>query len=797
MPNTTIDTILRAVRAARKLERMPEYYFDHVGDEGWMIRETGFSPDLQSVRESQFALGNGYMGARAALEEMPYGAHPGTYLAGVYDKMASQVDEMVNLPNPVNFEFAVGGQKLGMMSMDVMAHKRVLNMKKGVLVRCSVFRDMKKRRYYYQSLRFLSMKDKNIGVMQIVLTPIDEDCTVDVSSGIDTSVTNARILSEGNTRHFRLRELGQKNDAGHLVVETREKKHVIAYWAGFYYEVKGKKVFAKDNIFRVKLKKGQQVTFTRIFYIKHFPYRNRAANIKAQTYKVFEKAFRGSFDTLLNNHTRAMEKLWKQADVEVHGTANLQQNLRFNIYHMIICGHADNGFSSIGARTMSGEGYRGHIFWDAEIFLLPFYLYVFPEIARNMLVYRAQRLEKARELARKEGYEGAKFAWESAATGSEETPELAREIDGKVSKVHTHLFEHHITADIAFAAGWYYDVTGDDKFMDRYGYELLFETARFWATRAKFDTRRKRYVINGVIGPDEFHVDVNNNAYTNMMAAWNLAKAADLLGKLKNKAKLYSGLKTRLGLSERETGAWRRIAASLNRVNTNADGVIEQFDGYFKLKNMDCIKTDENGIPILPKGMGPKGVEGTQLLKQADVVMLMHLLAERFSEKAIKANYDYYIGRTMHKSSLSPSTNAIAACFAGDLQRAYSLFNVSLRADVSNLHGNTDEGIHAASLGGTWQAAVFGFGGLKTGVDGISIDPVLPRTWKKMVFILCWRKRKIKMEIGNEKVRVKITSADKTPVNLKVFGVGNKVSPGGWTSFSAGKKKETEGEYYV
>jgi len=446
---------------------------------------------------------------------------------------------------------------------------------------------------------------------------------------------------------------------------------------------------------------------------------------------------------------------------------------------------------------MSGEGYRGHIFWDAEIFLLPFYLYTFPEVARNMLVYRAKRLDKSRELARREGYAGVKFAWESASTGDEETPELAREIDGKVSRVHTHQFEHHITADVAFAVQWYYEATADEKFMDRYGYELFFETARFWASRVKFDGRRKKYVINGVIGPDEFHVDVDNNAYTNMMAAWNLSTAADMFSKLKKKAKLYKGIKAKVGFTESEPRAWRKIAESLNRVNTNATGVIEQFDGYFRLRKIGGIRTDENGIPHLPKGMGPKEIEGTQLLKQADVIMLMYLLGDRFSDKVKKANYDYYIDKTMHKSSLSPSTNAIVACYAGDLQRAYSLFNVSMRGDVSDLHGNTDVGIHAASLGGTWQAAIFGFGGVRIERDGISIDPILPRTWKKMVFTLCWRKKKIRMEISNETVRVKITSKDKAPVDLEVFGREQKVSPGKWITFKARGGEVTEGEYYA
>ena len=378
------------------------FYADFTKDELWLIEENQWHKNLQNIKESQFTLGNGYLGIRGALEEIPYDAMPGTYLAGVYDKIGSQVDELVNLPNPVNFKFTIKGEKLDLSAADILEHKRTLNMKKAVLSRRTLYKDTKKRRYDYQSLRFVSLHNRNIGAMQIAVTALDAACVMDVNTGIDTSVSNLGILSEGRKRHFRIRELGRAHNAGYLEIETLEKKHVIVYWSGFYYEINGKKIPKKDNIFRLKVKKGETVVFTKIFYIKRFPYTEKHAGYKEETARAFNKAFRSKFSALLDNHIRMWQRLWNKADIKIEGTKNLQENLRFNIYHMLACAHYDSGLSSIGARTLSGEGYRGHIFWD-EIFGLTFYDLHIPGISQALLLYRYRRLPKAREYAREKG----------------------------------------------------------------------------------------------------------------------------------------------------------------------------------------------------------------------------------------------------------------------------------------------------------------------------------------------------------------------------------------------------------
>ena len=747
---------------------MESIYSAYLNDELWLINELGFARELQSIRESQFALGNGYLGSRGIYEEIPYDCSPGTYLAGVYDKMAAQVAELINLPNPVNFQFTVVGEKIGVVAMDIDSHKRVLNMKKALLLRHTVYKDSKKQRYDYQSLRFISGQNKNIGLMQIALTALDDDCVLDINTGIDTSVSNAGILSEGRKKHFRVKELGQYRKAGYLVADTFEKKHIIVYWSGFYYQLGKKKIVASDNIFRLKLKKNQTAIFTKVFCLKHFPNKKNYDLQKKSTFKIFNKAFQADFSSLLKAHTQAWERLWKRADVLIEGTANIQQNMRFNIYHMLICRHYDNGFSSIGARTLSGEGYRGHIFWDAEIFLFPFYLFAFPETAKNMLLYRYRRLGAARELAKSNGYKGAQFPWESGSSGQEETPDWARDIDRTIIEIHTHKMEHHITADIAYAFYKYYIATKDQEFMDKYGYEIFAETARFWASRVEHKPKSKVYEIKGVIGPDEFHINVNNNAFTNLMAKWNLLTASKLLNEVKKNKKVYKGLKNKLKLSENEVRRWRQISARM-KVNNIKNKVIEQFDGYFKLKKIKLTATDENGILIMPKKMKTQDLGKTQIVKQADVLMLLSLLDDVFKPATKIANYDFYIPKTIHKSSLSAPTHAYIASKIGDLHRAYSLFNVSLRTDISNLYGNTAEGIHAASLGGTWQALVFGFAGVEIKKEELFINPRIPKSWRKVSCSVVWRGASVRMELTNGNVKIKIVSAQKKNVKMGVF----------------------------
>ncbi|MFB0526130.1 MAG: glycoside hydrolase family 65 protein [bacterium] len=750
---------------------MKDYYSKHKTEYPWLIKEEGWVKLLQGVRESQLALGNGFLGSRAVLEEIPYNAQPGTYVAGVYDRIGSQVAELVNLPNPFNFKIGIDGERLGVITMDVVEHRRILNLRHGLLCRRTIYQDSKKRKYDYQSLRFVSMHDKNIGVMQIIFTPLDNGVEASIETGIDTSVYNVRTVTEGRKRHFRVKELGQFKNEGYLIVETFGKLHTAIFRSGFYYETRGKKTEAKDNIFELKLRKKQTVVFTKVFCVEAASKEENLDKIKRLSEKNFRKAFQSSFDCLLRRHIRAWEGLWNVAEVSIWGDPEVEKNFRFNIYHMLTCGPKDNGASSIGARALTGEGYRGHIFWDTEIFLLPFYLYTLPDIAKNMLLYRYRRLDVARARAKKNGFKGAMFPWESAGLGGDETPGWAKDLDGKVIRIHTGKMEHHITADIAYAFYHYYNATQDEKFFRDYGYEIFFETARFWASRVEYNKRKKKYEIKQVIGPDEFHIDVNNNAFTNMMAKWNLAIAYNLFQKIKKSNPEYCRkLVQKIGLSAKEAAEWKSISARIS-INSDKRQVIEQFDGYFRKRRIKITGWDENFVPVVSEKLTPRDYGKTQLVKQADVIMLLYLLSDVFSIKTKKENYAYYIDRTIHKSSLSLPIYALVAIDVGDKSRGYRFFHTALRTDISNINNNTYEGIHAACMGGSWQVLINGFAGVKIQKGILSVNPKMPRIWRKILFSLHWRGILLRLEVKNNKVKIRLVSPGRKKVKIRVFGI--------------------------
>ncbi|MFO8052881.1 MAG: hypothetical protein R6U54_02835 [Candidatus Omnitrophota bacterium] len=767
--------------------KMKDFYSKYSGDQLWQIKESEFKKNLQNIRESQFSLGNGLIGSRGVLEEKPKDSKPGTYLAGLYDKFTSQVAELVNLPNPFYFKFIAFGQKIGITAMDVVSHSRILNTENGTLSRHTVYSDNKKRRYDYQSIRFLSADNKNIGVMQIILTPLDSDLNLEFQTGIDSTVYNSGVVTEGNKRHFSVRELNREQAFESLTVRTLEKRLNVIYHSGFHYKIGAKKrVYAKENVSKIKLKKNQRIIFTKIFYISSFLTREELSRHKVKSKATFTKALKTNFKMLINKHVERWKVLWDMADILIEGTADIQKNVRFNIYHLLICAHADQGLSSIGARTLSGEGYRGHIFWDAEIFLIPFYAYQLPEVAKNMLLYRYKRLDQAKAIAKEKDYSGTLFPWESAGKGTEETPSWAKNLDGTVIKIKTNQFEQHIVADIAYACCKYFQISADKDFMEDFGYELIFECARFWASRVRKNKKGKFGILN-IMGPDEFHEKVNNNAYTNLMAKWNLETAASLHKQAKKRKKNYNRLRAKINLTEKEVERWLKIAKGIvTKIKKNK--VIDQFDNFSRKKYIEIVNFDENNIPLLPSGVKVSDYNKTQFVKQADVVMALYLLGKNFDYRTKESNFWFYLRRTLHKSSLSAPVHALMAAEIGALSRAYQFFNVALRADISNLHGNTHEGIHAASLGGVWQCIIYGFAGVKIEKGLLHLFPYMPLAWDSIKFKLLFKKIKWEFQVSNKEVKLKAHSKNKKKLKVIVFGKTHQINANRFYNFEAKRR---------
>jgi len=426
---------------------------------------------------------------------------------------------------------------------------------------------------------------------------------------------------------------------------------------------------------------------------------------------------------------------WADSDVTVDGDADAARAVRFSIYELLIAANESDPRVNIGANALTGERYRGHAFWDTEVFMLPFFIYTRPETARALLLYRYHTLDGARQNARETGFRGARYAWESADTGVESTPQWT--VDG-AHRIWMGEEEIHVTSAVAYGLIAYVTATGDHALMTDYGAEILFETSRFWADRLEA-TRDGHYALSRVVGPDEFHEHVDNSAYTNYLVRWHLRQAARVYSELAiSHPPQLRALSERIALTREEVEDWLDKAEQIHLPSVADDGVIEQFDGYFELDTLP-VEHDENDMPMYPPGHHHYNLAGTRLIKQADVVMLTYVLPDEFSDEAKLANYEYYEPLTLHKSSLSPAAHSIMGIEVGDPGRAVQYFRRSASVDLVDNQGNTEEGIHIASAGGTWQMMVNGFGGFRVRNGQMTFKPWLPSGWKSISFRLKWR----------------------------------------------------------
>jgi trehalose/maltose hydrolase-like predicted phosphorylase len=441
------------------------------------------------------------------------------------------------------------------------------------------------------------------------------------------------------------------------------------------------------------------------------------------------------FEALFEAHAAQWAQFWARADIRVPGRAAIEQALRFGGYHLRLP-LDDDPRVSVGARTLTGRAYEGHVFWDTEIFMLPYYLHTEPARSRNVLLYRHHTLDGARRRAKAMGCRGACYAWESTVTGDDVTPtKIVLKSTGSEIPIFTGAQQVHVTADIAYAVRCYWDATQDEDFLAGPGAEILCETARFWASRMTFD--RGRHHIRGVVGPDEYHHGVSDNAYTNWMARHNLQQAA--------------WVAQRLGRHEQEAQEWTGLALSLHCPQPGPNGVIEQFEGFFQLGDYPLPNEERFKAPI-SRLFDWAQINQLKLLKQADVLMLPLLFPQAFSDDVVAANYRYYEPLTDHGSSLSPAVHAAIAWRIGLLQDAERYWKRSLWLDLTNAMDNSMLGVHAAALGGTWQALVFGLLGVRFTEEGPQADARaadrLPAAWQQVEMTLAWRGRSHALKVA-------------------------------------------------
>jgi beta-phosphoglucomutase family hydrolase len=675
-------------------------------DADWLIFEDGFTPTREHEIESIFAISNGHLGSRASLAEGGPMSAPATFAAGLFDTGPRSVLTMAPLPAWSHVAPVVEGVPLTLRSGRLLAQRRTLDMRQGIFWRDWRHEDAAGRVTHFQECRLASGDDRRLLLQSLALTAENYagdfrfETTLDGTAEVHTGAGGMAVVSTAS-----------------LCAPTPDRS--------------AQPVRLGDLTVQAQLGQACRIDrFAAVGVSRHDPQPRAVAETHVQAAQA-----RGMSD-LIARHRNAWSARWDASDIRVEGDAEAQRALRLAAYHLISAADPTDDRVSIGARTLTGLAYSGHVFWDTDIYMLPFFALTWPEAARALVMYRFHTLPAARAKATHFGARGAFYAWESADTGEDVTPSSVVGPAGLPIPIKVAREEQHISADVAYGAWNYWRLTGDDVFLLEAGAEIIIETARFWASRAEPRDDGKRH-IRGVIGPDEYHQSVDDDAYTNGMARWNVRTAAAVVTDMAQRwPEPWAEVRARLALEDAELDDWAAVARDLYTGLDPKTGLIEQFRGYFALKNLPGFVSRIVPVDVL---LGLDQVMRTPAIKQPDVLMLIYLLWDEFTPEVREANFRYYEPRCAHGSSLSPCIHALLAARLGDMAVAEKYFRQAAEIDLSDNMGNASGGIHAAALGGLWQATVFGFAGLTFSDDGPRLDPKLPPAWRELSFRIRWR----------------------------------------------------------
>ena len=700
----------------------------------WIISNNSFDAQTQHHSETIFTIGNGYLSTRGAFEEGYPGDRRATFVHGVFDAVPIAFSELVNAPDWLPFTVLLDGERFSLDTGTVESFRCTLDLRVGVLTRSVRWRSPAGRAATLTFERFASLADPHTMLIRCRATP-------EFSGALEF-----RAALNGNTHNEGLIHwdwVGQGMRAGVAYLRNRTRQSMIDIAAAMRLDTAAGRERARDVwdvqntptlVVKLDAVPGQEVIVDKCVAI----FTSRDIQAECVVDRAVERVGRiVDWASALEVQRAAWEQEWSRSDVVIDGDDEAQIAIRFNVFQMLIAAPRHDDRVTIGGKTLSGFGYHGHAFWDTELFMLPPFTFTAPHIAKNLLNYRYRNLPAARAKAKANGGEGAQFPWESADTGDEVTPTWVPHFGDptKLVRIWTGDIEIHISADIAYAAHQYWQVAGDDEWLIDKGAELILDTAKFWASRAEWNAEARRYEYSDVIGPDEYHEHVDNNFFTNRMAQWNLQTALDVLAWLKARAPDQAAeLAQKLDLSEGRLTHWRDVIEKMH-LPIAPSGLIEQFEGYFRRRDVDLAALEPRAKSIQAM-FGIEGTNETQVLKQPDVLMLLYLLRPHYSDEVVRVNYNYYTPRTdfAYGSSLGPPIQAIMACEVGRIDEAYDHFIRAARADLRDVRGNAGDGIHAASAGGTWHAIVFGFAGLRVTSGGWAIRPRLPKHWKRLAF---------------------------------------------------------------
>ena len=722
---------------------------------------------LQKKYETLMCLGNGYIGMRSAFcEEYPDQSKL-TLIAGLYDHQPNEDEELFALPDASKISISLNGKEIAPLHSGSSNYKRSLNLKNGLM---SYSYDCAYEEHNFDvsvaHRRFVSMDQLHLTVFETAITA-RKDAELTVKASIDSKQTFS------GTQHIFEEEREVLEDdvmwyggrAACNETKFRVANRMVIYVNGEescgnqQYGTGRRYVGTKANL---SIKSGDEVKVLR--YVLY--YTENDAEWCGKSPELMREAMQRemkyvsakSFDALLDESAKVWANRWNKCDIVIDSDEPRDTlKTRLGLYHSMIMCPAHDDRVSIAAKGLTGAGYAGHVFWDCELFNLPFFIYTDPDAARKLCTYRYHTLGGARRKAKKYGFEGAMYPWESASiSGDEQSVEK-----GNYTKYNVRRDficgsnEHHVVCDVAYGNYNYAKVTGDKDYMEKYGYEILFETANFWQSRLDYNAEADRYEILDVIGPDEYKEHVDNNAFTNYMVAWNMRTAVEEAKKLESETpELYAKLDREIGLSD----IVKNISEKLPKLylpQPNEDGLVPQDDTYLTLPQIDVATYKNSGINrYIYRFYTLDEISKLMVSKQADVIQLITLMPDLFAEDIVKKNFVFYEDKCIHDSSLSLSAYAMIAARFIDSDTALRFFRGALDTDFGENSNNSNAGIHAANCGGIWQCAVFGFAGLTSEGEVLKLAPALPNAWDRLSFRLFWRGAELEFVVDHNSVTV-------------------------------------------
>jgi len=742
--------------------------------DGWSIEFTGPAGSSEALRETLLSLGNGYLGMRGTGEEGggPESI-PGTYINGFHETapivygerfpgFADEKQTMINIADARLIRITADGVDLGPDAPGLTDERRTLDLRRGRLNRSLTWNLPTGGTLEIETTRMIHQVREHLALSEYRIRSRGFDGPLTVNSGIDTgsrqnrhdgedprlgtafsgdvlATSEPQVLTDGLILTQSTMASGMRLCCGYrelwsVDVESTE-------WRGD--GVAGRR-------YTLPIRDGETVILR-----KYMAYFDGSTADPRRVEGELEAALDTGLPALIEEQESFMASFWNDADIRIEGDPRMQQGIRFNLFHVLQSAGRD-GRRNAAAKGLSGPGYEGHYFWDTETYILPVFIHTRPRIAAALLEYRYHGLDAARDHARKMGHPvGALYPW--------------RTIDGRECSANfiTGSAQYHINADIAFAVRRYVDATGDEEFMGRFGAEILCETARLWCDAGHFDAVDGRFRIESVTGPDEYHVLVNNNAYTNLMARENLRGAADAVDRLReNDPGAFATLVDRIDLSADEVVVWRKAADRMYVPYDPERRLIPQDDGFLHKEPWDFQGTPAERYPLLLH-YHPLTVNRYQVCKQADLLLAHLLLPDAYDIDQKRRDFDYYESVTTHDSSLSACVFGILASELGEAEKADRYFRETALADLDDIHGNTAVGIHAATMAGTWQSIVFGFAGMRSGPI-LRFEPKLPKAWESCAFSVRYRGRKIAVRITREETELRLESGD--PMDVAVGG---------------------------